>query len=241
MSRFNKFVTTLVAAVAVMLGTSGRADAGLRLTLSTPGSATQQFFSDTNALQANATIGGYSVVLSSVLTNFPGNGVFASLTNTLNIATNAGPVNDLTVLVEVVTSPANAGSPLAPFTNVPGGPPFQVRNNLTGSSGQSVTSGEGDMSTIVNGTSVNLNDVSLPGLIDARNGGNVATPPSQFTLAQQLVISGLPANVQPGDLGITATSNVTAVPAPAGLLLLAAGAPALGVGAWLRRRKAVTA
>lgn len=231
-----KSFLALCAVAATFFATSGRADAGIRLTLSQPGESNLVFFAAGNALGTGPiAYGDYSVLLDTVLTSWPNSPSLATLTSTVNFGTvdGVGIARTLTILAQVVDD-ANIG--LAPFTNGPAGPPFMVTNNLTGTSA-GVTSGMLDMTTFLNGTPFSLNGVSLPGLTENSNAGIVNTPPAQFTLENQLVLSGLNFGIQPGGAGVTGTSSIRAVPAPAGVLLLASAAPVLVAGAWFRRRK----
>jgi len=67
----------------------------------------------------------------------------------------------------------------------------------------------------------------------AGTGGFQVTGATPYSLTQRILITATGAGLTSGDF------EINAVPAPAGLVLALSATPVLGIGAWLRRRKAV--
>src|SRR5262245_46258956 len=98
-----KFVALAAAVGLIALGGANRAEAGIRVTLTSGANVTQIYAAGTFLTSGTLNFDGYTVVLNTVLTNFPGS-TLGTLTTTTNLATAAAPtvINDLTVLAEVV-------------------------------------------------------------------------------------------------------------------------------------------
>jgi len=214
---------------------SNRAEAALRLTLNSGAAPTQQFFSATNALLASTAIDGYTVVLDTVLTNFPGATAGGTLTTTTSFSTDGGTISDLIVLAEVVVSP-DAASGLATFTK-PAGTTLNLVTDVTGVPGNS-TSGTVTGRSTANGTNIDAGPISIPGIVETANAGTFAGPLG-YTLTNLTTISGVNQNAD--SVAVTLSSKVTATPEPATLVVAFTGLPLLGIGAWLRNRRKATA
>jgi hypothetical protein len=247
MLRVRKYLPHIMAAVigAAILGAPSQAQASLRLTVS-DGSTTQVFYNQGNGLAVlNNSIGQYTFTAHLVSTNFPG-GTVGSLTQSVQFATaGSGAIPNLTltaaVIVDLGASPTTAqitGAALAPFANPTPGP-WRVTTDVNGTVGQSVTSGQADGTTTVNGTPVSVSNVSIPGIAESMNFAIVSTPPlSSYTLTNQLVLRGLNNGIQQGDVSVQLSSSViaTSVPEPATLAGACVGLFSLGL-VKLRRRK----
>jgi len=228
----NGLYRKLAAAAVVLaaLGGSNRAEAALRLTL-TSGATTQQFFSNTDALVGNTTIDGYSVVLNSVLTNFSTNaaqGIGTLITSTNYTTTGAGPINDLTVLAEVVQT-GTAGSALAVFST-PTGPAF-LQTNVTGNG----SSGQVTGTSTANGFNVIVGPLPILALVETLATG-VFNAAGGYTLTNTTVIQGVASNTP--SQNVTVRSTVTAVPEPATVAMALSALPLMGLGLLRRRRMA---
>jgi hypothetical protein len=223
----NGLYRKLAAAAVVLaaLGGSNRAEAALRLTL-TSGGTTQQFFSAGDALVQNTTIDGYTVVLNLVLTNFSSNAGsgFGTLVTSTAVNTGAGPISPLAVLAEVVVSPT-AASALAVFTS-PTGPSF-LQTIVAGTSTSGVAAG----SSTSNGFTVSVPPVVLPGV--GINTG-IFNAGAGYTLQNLTVLTGVAPNMS--SQGVEVRSNVTPVPEPATVAMALSVLPLMGLGLLRRRR-----
>jgi len=223
-----------VAALAfgtIALGGSNRAEAALRLTVSAGGPAVVFTDSGNGLTTGFFNIDGYTLNIETVTTNFPGAPNGGSLTTTANFATTTGPVQNLSILAEVVNSTFTS---LATFTS-PSGANLTLTSNATGVGG-TATSGVLDFSSTANGVTVAVNNVSIPGLIDARNSASFPGP-GGYTLTNSFLISGV--SINSAGFGITGASTVAAAPEPGTMALALIAVGFVGVNQIRRRLRAV--
>ncbi len=226
--RFSTLAFAVAAAGVLFVGGSNSARADLRLTL-TAGMTTQQFFAVGNNLLQSTTIDGYTVVLNTVSTNFPGDPSGGTLSTTVNFSTAAsGTINDLTILAEVVTA-ANSGAGLATFTVPAGGSGYNVFGQAGATPGNA-TAGAIDFTATVNGTNFSATNINIPNKEEGNVSGSLP-PGSGYTMTQTVVIKGVNNGAQ--SVTVNASQRVLAAPAPGALVLLGSAVPFLGL---LRRR-----
>jgi len=125
---------------------------------------------------------------------------------------NSGFSNPLTVLNSISTTQLTSGSVTA----------------------QALYGATNGTATLVTGTSVTLNGPTTAGSASASN-AVTNSGGSTFALGNQTTITFTGSGTQKANFTVT---TVAVVPAPAGAVLFAAGLPFLGLGGWLRRRKA---
>jgi hypothetical protein len=124
--------------------------------------------------------------------------------------------SDLTTQMSAVFT-----EPLGPFLNV---------NNVVSSS--NLVSGTATFISGVNGNNTTTASISADGS-NGTSGVFPGTSPS-YTVTNQLVLNNMLVGTTDN---VNGTTTITAVPVPAGLVLLLSGTPMLGLGHWLRRRQ----
>lgn len=232
-------MTGLVGLAMTALPTPADAAAAIRFTVTGGGSLMQQ--ATGGAVQfgvltfnTSFTTADYNLVLNTSNTNYPG-GVTGSLFTSVSLTSNkVGGLADLTVLAEVVDD-KGTGSPaddtLIDFTS-PIGNPLHVTTATSPNSPHNITGSQAVGSSIVNGVYVTTAPVLYNGLLlGATKTMNVASG-ATYTLANQLVFSGMkgPFNALGGQV-----STTVAVPEPSSLALT--GLVALGLGGFGVRRR----
>jgi len=238
-----------VAAGALVLGGANRAQAALRLVV-TDGTTTDVFYtSNQSALSTGVfSLGGYNLQVQTLVTNFPGTPALGNMSTTVNITSFTGG-STLTTTTDEIVAVAGAtegletggniaavqGAALLPFTGGPTGSPVNVTADTSDSTNPSILSGTATTFTRYNGAEVVSEATPLTGTthqiqtVQAANSGT-------YTLGQRLTLTGL--NTGASSINYTGNSSVNAVPAPAGIVLALSGLPFLGLGTWVRRRKA---
>lgn len=234
-TRFNGLLRGAAIAALGMaaLAMPGRAEAGIRLTLTSAGT-TQVFVSGTDALQASTSIDGYTLVLNTVLTNFltNPNPVGGTLVTSVAYNTGAGPVSDLSVLAEVISG-ALATSPLGTFTS-----PNNAASPVITDVSANGTSGQVTGMTFVNTTVVSAGPLTIGALAEIANTG-VANTTGGYTLRNSLLIQGVaPLSTSQNTTVRSAVLNVSAVPEPATVAMVLSALPLMGLGVLRRRRLA---
>ena len=254
MSRSKRLV--LLAAVlvgAALLGMATRAQANfiIRATDVTSGGAVNASVTDTGlsaadgsgALVFNHTVGNFSITLvTDIAITGPG---FTSVSETLNITYN-GPTaaSSDKLIVEILgnmftnpDSPAlssitSNGSPstsglLASSTVMTSG---VISGNVVALGAAGTTLGGQMGMTTATGTMGSASSVLTPNPVTGAT-FNIFNP---FSFYQTYTLSGFSNSGQAGSF--SAGSTVSAVPAPAGLVMVLTGLTVLGVGGWRRRR-----
>ena len=227
-------VSRLVAAVAVAgligLGAASPAKADLRLTLMSGGATTVITGAGNTLFSGPVTIDGYSMVLVTALTNFPGAANGATLSTTGNFTTGAGPVSDLTIKTEVI----NPNGTLALFTSPGGSNGLNVNGQVGGTPGNA-TSGTVDFTANVNSSNFTSTNTPLNSLSQAAVSGAIAPAVGGFTQTQTLVLRGVSSNSS--SITVNASQTVTAVPEPSSLAAFGLGLPLAGLVARRLRRR----
>jgi len=203
---------------------------------------------------ANLSLADFSInIVTSILTS--GTGMLTGTSTTINMTWNGtNPGN--TVLVEV----------LATMLAIPPGGPAAITSNASpstsGLAAASVTMTSGVMAgtsslnpepgtalgatplagqlgmTTGTGSMGSASSVLVPN--PATNGGVFMVPTGGYSFYQTFNLNTFSMNGGPAG-SLSSGSQVVPVPAPAGLVLLVSGLPALGGFQWLRRRKTVKA
>jgi len=257
MNRFRTFLPLVaVLAVTTILGAPRQANADfiIRATdlLSGGGvnaSVTQTGVSaadGSGSLVFNSAVGNFSITLvTNIATTGPG---FTSASTTINITYN-GPIgaNSDKLIIEVLGNK---------FVNPTTPAPAQITSNASPSTSGLNASSVTMTSGVIAGNVVALGaaGTTLGGQLGTTTGtgsmgsaSSVLTPNpvtgatfnivNPFSFYQTYTITGFVNSSQAGSL--SAGSTVSAVPEPSGIVLALAALPLLGVGGWLRRRKAV--
>jgi hypothetical protein len=251
-----RFLSLIIATAigTVVLGGPSRSEAALRLVV-TDGTTTDVFYStsQTTLSTGTFTIGRYTDSIQTLVTNYPGNSTFGTMSTTVNITSISTPPSsgppDLTVTVDEIVAVAGLSTGLQTGANAtavqsaallaftgPSSSPVLVTADSSDSINPSVTSGTITTFTRYNGSEVVSEAAPLTG----------PSPPMQtvtktnsgtYTLGQRLLLQGLDSAAS--SFNFTGNSSVEAnpVPAPAGLLLCLSGLPILGIRQWLRRRQ----
>jgi len=265
MVRYRNFLPLVVAALigATILGSPTRAYAGFRVTINATGGGVQYYYSagttvagTTTASFGSFTDGNFSATIQTTSTNNPGTSVIGSLSQTVILGAVTGTGGNFDALVEIVSGSlsiataangqvTNAGdiatllaASQTPFT-LPQGTPNPFSSDVSASTNATVTSGSAFNTTtiVANAVTSSVNSLTTnlnPAQAERIQFSTFANPLNSYTMSDHLFITGINA----GAVGpaITSSAGVQAVPAPAGLLLLASAAPVFVLG-WLRRRK----
>lgn len=255
-SKMKRLALVFAGAVAIFLGVSQSAEAGIRVRIDT-GSETKWFYatSDTSLSTGEFTIGAYSGDLETTITNYPGTVVAGTMSQTLNIGlVGADPatisvqswvVDDSTLgalstgaITDAgqITSLSTAAEKLFQLPDTIND--YLVTTDAGSSINATVTSGSNVVTTTVDGTGV----VSLVHDLVIGNDGKFQSlvpdsgTPDAYTLNQLLVFSG--ANAGASGFNVTGSSSVQAVPEPATLAIWGIGAMGVLVAGRFRRRSA---
>lgn len=213
------------------------------------------FTSPTSPFSGNVTlsVGDFNITMISNITNTGSGSTKHSSTINLNYTGTTGSNSD-SLLVEVLGS--NYVSPsVGPAVISSNGSPSTTglsANSLTMTSGV-INTDPTSLTTVTAGTTTlagtplgsQLGMTTGTGSMGAASsvlqpnpaGGSVFTIANPFAFYQTYTFSGFTTTNDSGSF--SSGSTVSTVPAPASLLLLLTGLPALGGYSWLRRRKAV--
>jgi len=252
--KFLPFVAAVLTGVA-MLGAQQQARANfiIRATDLTSGNVVNATATTTGlsagdgsgSLVFNSAVGNFTITLvTNIATTGPG---FTSASQTLNV-TYTGPtgVNSDKLIVEVLGNM---------FSNPTSPPPAVITSNGSPSTSGLMASSVTMTSGVISGNVVALGaaGTTLGGQLGMTTGtgsmgssSSVLSPnpvngptfaiPNPFTFYQTYTFNGFTNTAEAGSLSAGSTVST---PAPAGVLLAAAGLPLLGGYGWLRRRKAV--
>ncbi len=265
MARFRTFLHLMTAAgvAAAVMGAPGRAEAGFVIRVSTDGGTTFSTVTDNNTVAPTGTlladfntdVGGISSGFSSSIANFT---MVGGNSKPLFGNTAGYSVMDISILGSFKNG---GGTVIIDITDTDWQPPanFAGPGNLSVTLGNQMTAGITSHSAsgyIVGddpGTAGAQGNVEFGGLPGVNNNGGIVYGPvtasgtvgnptnslflptvgSPYSMTMRVVFSGTSG-------GFSFDDKITFTPAPASLMMAAAGVPMLGVGAWFRRRKTAT-
>ncbi len=240
-----KAMAIAVAAVGmIVLGGSQRAAADIFITVSSGGS-TQTYdatSSNTFALTSFSGVGGYSLTIQTVITNFPGTGNQGQISTTVNVGSFTAGSGPLVTTVQL-TNPGGA-------TNLtwtgPASSPVTVSAAASFTTQVGVTAGTVTTATYYNSPPL-TSGLGAATVSASAPYGSGTTPISTsasnagtYTLSQQITLAGAVSTASAFNFGGTSSVSAVAVPEPSSMAI--AGLGALGmIGYGLRRRKALGA
>jgi len=259
MLRLRKLLPLVVAAVAAIMGSANRAEAGF----------VAQIYDD-GKLEATVTAGSpnslsfagiattHFSVSGSGLSNFPGSqaGSLLNLSGNSFIQTNFSGGGTQTHTLQVVYSEngwtAPVGTPITLISTSSGGSAAFIGGNNTGlvqasyqsfldntnaqplpANGAAFAAPGGAFTAALTGSATSIGGLALSPTTASNTNVPGGTP---FTMS---TVMGYTFTLDSGVLGSAniSGSSVAAVPAPAGVVLALTGLPVLGIGGWLRRRR----
>jgi len=232
MTRFRKLLP-VVAVAAAIFGTSNRAEANFQLQFSTNGgSSFGPAIRDQAGGDLDGRVGFISVNIGAFTVTGTSNSFVSVGLTTFDVGisgTSDGSTYDLVVQASfdsVTTAPPPQNLRVALINNTM--PPFPA--GVTTSAEVWVANG----STLFTTSGINLvKDTNSYGVGSISTTFNATTP---YVVTSQVTLKGTPGIGT--SLSLDNNGFITPAPAPAGLVLALAGMPALGLGAWLRRRGA---
>jgi hypothetical protein len=241
-----KLLIGMAVALTAVLGTASPARADLELQITVDGGPTQTF---TSASGGTATTGGTIHftgvdIQANTSSNSPGSPLSAFLVgSTLQVTMTDNAAHTISVSVGDTgfTQPLGGN-----FTSQLGGTINSLGNLFAGStltfqSYIDPNNGQNTAGSITPGAQTTFK-TGGPGasgsfaLNDASTGASGLTVPPGYSITSNYTLN-VAAGSNNSQLNLTTSASLTAVPAPAGLLLLGAAAPVLGLG-YLRHRKA---
>lgn len=225
MSRL-KFIVASILAAAALLTTSLESQAGFTVTVSDGTNSYTFTSSDGNNILDQHTVGNFLVSIDAY-SNSPGVDGSGEISNqTIDIKNVSGNVDATTLTITAVSTG---------FTISPN--PLSVLTSLSASK----LTGSADGYSSINGTQVVGSDVHIQG-VDATSSTALTDASTPFSFGNTMLIH---LNASTGSSGrqlanVTIDSEVTAAPAPAGLVMLISALPFAGI-LRLRRREAEAA
>jgi hypothetical protein len=239
-----KFFLAAVVAVAALFGSASSAEATFSLRITTTvgvTTITDGGPGDTdglvnNKISFNYSDSAYNVIGFMAFTNAPGSANLAILDTSFTFATFDPSTSTNT------TGGAASLEVSATGYNSPVGNPLTLLSKINGNgNGSGTLTDQGYITT--NGALFDTSGATpgLQGPFNINSGyGNSATTSytggTPFTLTDVINVNLDPGSNTSGDAQLTVTT-----PAPAGLVLALVGMPVFGVGAYIRRRRAVAA
>jgi len=256
---------SLLAAVAVALVCAAPAQAALTVRISTDGGATFTQFVDNGTgtdpvandgfLHGELNSGGVHYALD-VTSNRPSGASFSQIEQVQIAANNSGAaIAPVALVVQVsdngFTRPATGPATLSSSVSGTVGAGVSTGAALNVSTfqsfvdyGNNVFGGLATNPPVVPGATdtTGLQAFIVPTTTTTANFGDTRTKlttvaSTPFSLSNEFRFTGL-SLAAGASIHLTGTTNLSAVPAPAGVVLALTGAPLLGLGHWLRRRKA---
>ncbi len=244
MIRLRNFLPIVVVLVgAAILGTPSKAHATFEVVLSETGftslTIVDNMTGDGNSAVGtisitNLTFGNFLVTVQTSVSNAAQGVLPATVTTTVTVFNNDAGV---THTLDILTSDSG-------FTTPGGGTKVAMKSTLADTSPiQDPT--DTFLSTIGSTSGTMLTSTTSPSsasVVDSET-----APPSPYTLENMLTLTNVGAALSNGqgnansEIQAVGTTSVSAVPAPAGLVLLLTGLPLLGLGGLLSRRRKTAA
>jgi hypothetical protein len=241
MHRFRKSLWLAALAVVALLGTTSRASAGIEIDYSIDGGARTFGASSATSVVAfsNSSLGGlFNVTFTIGTTNTPGSPTMATETQSNNSVSTLYASGTHTLHIYV--SSTGFTSPTSP-------PPTILGNS------SSITENSGHTAVTFTSYASTTNALfATSGGVTASTGYSYSATGQQGTGGQGFSSTLFSPNgaayslTNIGDYTMTAGTSLTVVsgnteivptPAPAGLVMVLSGLPALGIGGWMRRRR----
>ena len=195
------------------------ASPALRITINSTGASPLYFYSTSLSALDSFSIGGFSAVLQTASTNYPGGSTIGTLAQSLNLSSNSGGPFSIDSFAEVINSVTGLSTgpvtnstditslksaPLLPFT-APAGNPLSLSSDVSEDNNASFTSGS--MVTVSTANTTTLNSLQVPLNGDATTNTNFANPNNQYTLQQDLRANNINGGV--AGLDVISSTGVT--------------------------------
>lgn len=248
-----------------------RVEAGILITVNAGANTNTYYFNsvttfgDQVASTGFFSLSGYNLQVQTTTTNYPGTAAIGTISTTVNIASVLNPAASMTTTIRLINDvigipdglvalgnlPLVNGSPLRQWT-APTSSFVSVQADVGASVNTSISSGTAQTTTYFDSPGVNIIGAGTPvvqsGVINlASTAGNyinsllLPNNGGTYTLSQSIFFTG----INNGATSVNYTGNssvvVSTVPVPAGIVLLGMGAPLLGAGYWMRRRRVAVA
>jgi hypothetical protein len=215
-----KFLMAAIVAAIAVISAPAKSQAGFVITVSDGTNPDLTFVSGTNLIFGSDTLGDYTITVSG-FANSPG-GLVSLLSNTTIGVVTTGPAAAVTLTITAVVDG---------FTNIPAATGVHVFTSLSAS----ILEGSATGHTELNGAPVVGSAVAIPGpgQDDANSIGTIPSNPYDLGNVMVLSLDAYTGTTLSQRATVGLDSNLTAVPAPAGLILAATALPFVGL---LRRR-----
>lgn len=221
-----KFIVAATVAVAFLCGSANSAEATFQMRISTSSgfSTTITDLGGTGVITFNGTAGNFSINVDTGLSR-PALGSAAAPNMDLNFLARKVGNSDADVLTIEISDQGYTTSPLPINT--------QIAGTFSGSVTQVVASAffDNGNALYMNGGGSTYSQTFTTTPFSGTGSFNVSGA-APYSLTEKIVITGgVGGGLSSGDF------EINAAPAPAGLVLALSGMPALGLGAWIRRRR----
>jgi archaellum component FlaG (FlaF/FlaG flagellin family) len=238
-----KFFVAAMIAAAALIGSASQSDAAFQLAIQEDGvnlgagvgvAFVVASGPDFTPISVSGTFGDFTVTFfGSTSTN---NATLSSLlSSTTSVTNNSGAAHTLRLIV----TQTNFTLPTGPGLNVESGMGGTVNIGVLGPLGVFQAYADKNNNAFGMGDFTNgpQNDTQLGSTFDTGSANGLfirnATPFSVTSVAKLTMSGG-------GNVNYSNHVNLTAVPAPAGVVMALTGLPVLSIGAWLRRRKVMS-
>ena len=237
MIRLGKLAPIMAAlAVAVAMGMPSTADAAFAVRYSTNGGTTFTTVNDGDAADLDTSTGGIQVNIKGVGTVTVNSSATSSFNASIALMDLSINGSGLKGAVNLVVQASLTGINTAP-------PPLTLDYSFTGSVGKGAKSptqtiqtwvddSNGLFGTTGGGIVANTGALTIPASGTIK--GIVATNP--YSLTTSITLKSASGSTS-YNISFDSNNTLTPSPAPASLLLAAFGAPVMGFGAWIRRRR----
>lgn len=266
-----KFIYSLgiIALMGALL--TPRVEAGILITVNAGANTSIFYYDSVSSFgnQAASTglfsISGYNLQVQTTTTNYPGTANIGTISTTVNIASFLNPAVSMTTYIQLINDVAGVGNglvtggdialvnastllqwtaPTSAFVTVEADVGASVNLSISSGTAQTTTYFDSPGANIVGpGTPVEqsgiINLASTPG--NYLNSTLMPNAGGTYTLSQSIFFTGINSNATSVNYTGNSSVVVSTVPVPAGIVLLGMGAPLLGAGYWMRRRRIAVA